>query len=217
MRRTGVQEGATAKAGEAKKIMNIQKSARRGLPAPQELLGTLLIGAILLSLPACGAVMELSGSNNVKTSAHVDRGRTLFSQGRYVEAFQENQKALATGEAPADVALFNMGLISAHSLNPKKDYVAAARFFRRVVREHPQSPVAEQAQVWIQVLEEHQNIIEEKERLLEEKRTLTREKESLTREREELAQEKANLKRLVEKSRQIDLEIEEMKRQRRAQ
>jgi len=102
-----------------------------------------------------------------------------------------------------------MGLISAYSLNPNKDYPKALAFFRKVVKDYPQGALTEQAKVWIQVLDEHQKIVDEKEQLIEEKRAFTRE-------RELLSQEKARLKNMVEKSRQVDIEIEKRRRQTKA-
>ena len=127
---------------------------------------------------------------------------------------------LADEEGGHDVALFNMGVISAYSLNPKKDYPRALTSFKTLVNQHPQSPLTKQAEVWIQVLEEHQKIAnekqklaEERQKLVEEKRSLTREKEAFSRDREALSQEREKLKYTVEKSRQLDMEIEKRRRQ----
>jgi predicted dithiol-disulfide oxidoreductase (DUF899 family) len=74
------------------------------------------------------------------------------------------------------------------------------------VNQYPHSALAEEAKVWIQVLEEHQKITDERHKFLEEKRNLTREREILSQERE-------RLKYTVEKSRQLDIEIEKRRRQ----
>jgi tetratricopeptide (TPR) repeat protein len=135
----------------------------------------------------------------------LDRSKALLAEGKYEAAIQENQKALAQGQGSPDAALFNMGLISATSQNPKKDYPKALQSFKALVAQHPRSPFAEQAKVWIQVLEEHQKVTEERQKLLEEKRALTREREVLSQEREKL-------KYTAEKSRQLDLDIEKRRR-----
>jgi hypothetical protein len=109
------------------------------------------------------------------------------------------------GTAAPDVALFNMGLISAHSSNLKRDYPRALSSFKTLVNQYPESPFMEQAKVWIQVLEERQRIAGERQKLLEEKRNLTREREALSQEREKL-------KYTVEKTRQLDIEIEKRRR-----
>ncbi|HEY6363260.1 MAG TPA: hypothetical protein VI585_00585 [Candidatus Binatia bacterium] len=132
--------------------------------------------------------------------------KVLFKEGHYEAAMKENQKLLIEGKAPADMALYNMGLISACSFYPKKDYLKALDTFKKLVSQYPHSSFAEEAKVWIQVLEDHQKIADERQKFLEEKRNLTRE-------REILSQERKKLKSTVEKSRQLDIEIEKRRRQ----
>ena len=50
-----------------------------------------------------------------------ERSKALFSQGQYEAAIIENQKILQDRSGSPDLALFNMGMISAHSTNPKKN------------------------------------------------------------------------------------------------
>jgi len=126
---------------------------------------------------------------------------------------KENQRALAEGKGAADVALFNIGVVSAHSLNPNKDYPRALVAFKTLVNDYPQSPRIEQAKVWIQALEQLQKIADEKQMLAGEKQTLADEKRALSREREKLAQERDKLNYAVEKSRKLDAEIEKRRRQ----
>ena len=123
----------------------------------------------------------------------------MISQGQYEAAYIENQKILQERRGAPDVALFNMGMISAHSGNPKKNYPRALLSFRALVKDYPQSPMVEPAKTWIQVLEEYQ-------KMADERRTTTRERESLV-------QEKEKLKYTIEKSRQVDVEIEKRRRE----
>lgn len=163
--------------------------------------------AALFSLAGCGTVRSDSmGSGAESNAEYIKRSKALFTEGNYEAAFTENQKALAEGKGAPDVALFNIGLISAYSSNPKKDYPKALVSFRTLVSQYPQSPLAEQAKVWVLVLEEHQKITEDKQKLVEEKRSLTREREVLSLEREKL-------KYTAEKLRQVDIEIEKRRRQ----
>jgi hypothetical protein len=85
---------------------------------------------------------------------------------------RENQKVLAMAkqETPADTATFNMGLIYAHPKNPKKDNKRAIGFFNRVIKSFPESPLVEQAKIWVGVLDDVEKLkqvdleIEEKKR-----------------------------------------------------
>jgi len=158
------------------------------------------------SLAGCTALQEqIASVEHQQAAEHLARGKTFFTAGNYEGAFAENQKVYTDGQGSADVALFNLGLISAYSLNPKKDYPKALQFFVTLVRDYPNSLLAEQSRVWIHVLEEHQKIVEERRKLAETKRALNRE-------REILSQEQERLKYIIEKSRQVDIEIEKRRR-----
>jgi tetratricopeptide (TPR) repeat protein len=134
------------------------------------------------------------------------QAKALFAEGHYEAALKENQRILSERKISPDTALFNLGLISAYSLNPKKDYPTALTYFKRLLSQHPESSLAEQSKVWVQVLEERQTIADDRQKLLEEKRVLMRERENLSQEREKL-------KNAVEKSRQLDIQIDKRRRQ----
>ncbi len=91
------------------------------------------------------------------------------------------------GTRLGDEALFNMGLICAHPGNPKKDHGRSLSFFRRLVKDYPDSPLVQQAKVWIGVLEENVKLNQTIEKL----------------------------NQTIEKSKEIDLEIEEKKREKK--
>lgn len=154
----------------------------------------------------CATVRQNSRDPKSDRSDQFALAKVLFKEGNYEAAMKENQQLLSEGKAPGDMALYNIGLISACSLNPKKDYLKAVDTFKKLVSQYPHSSFVEEAKVWIQVLEEHQKIAEERQKFLEEKRNLTREREILSQEREKL-------KYTVEKSRQLDIEIEKRRRQ----
>jgi outer membrane protein assembly factor BamD (BamD/ComL family) len=128
-----------------------------------------------------------------------EHAQALLSQGQYDAAYNETQRILQEGRGAPDVALFNLGMISAHSANPKKNYTRALSYFRSVMKKYPQSQMTEPAKTWIQVLDEYQKMSEEKRLLM--------------RERESLVQEKEKLRYANEKSRQVDVEIEKRRRE----
>ena len=129
------------------------------------------------------------------------------------QALKENQKALAENKGQPDVALYNIGVISAHSANPKKDYSRALLSFRTLLKDYPGSLRAEQAKLWIQAIEQNQKASEEGQRLAEEKRAVARERDQLAQERTQLSQERNKLNYAIEKSRQLDAEIEKRRKQ----
>jgi len=107
------------------------------------------------------------------------RSQKLLAQGNYEGALAENQKILSLPDpkSPKDEALFNLGLIYAHSRNPQKDIGKSLGFFKRLVNQYPKSSLVEQAKTWVGILEENEE-----------------------------------LNFLIQKLKQVDIDIEEMKR-----
>ncbi|HWO43400.1 MAG TPA: tetratricopeptide repeat protein, partial [Candidatus Eisenbacteria bacterium] len=81
--------------------------------------------------------------------------QSLLSKGDFEGSMRESQRAvtLAKEQPPSDAATFNMGLIYAHPKNPKKDNKRAIGFFNRVIKNFPESPLVEQARIWVGVLD----------------------------------------------------------------
>jgi tetratricopeptide (TPR) repeat protein len=86
---------------------------------------------------------------------HLQAAQQLMAKGEYDGSLREVQKvlSLAKDNAPADAAIFHMGLIHAHPDNAKKDNKKAIGFFTRVVKNYPESLWAEHAKIWIGVLD----------------------------------------------------------------
>jgi tetratricopeptide (TPR) repeat protein len=124
---------------------------------------------------------------------HLIRAQKLLVQGDYEAALEENQKALSlsANKPPGDEALYRMTLVYAHPGNPKRDYVKSIATFKRLIKEYPQSAWTEQAKIWVQVVQESENA----------KRMVA-----------SLSQENDRLKRIIEESRKVDMQIEEKKR-----
>jgi tetratricopeptide (TPR) repeat protein len=80
--------------------------------------------------------------------------QNLMAKGDYDGSLRESQKVLGLlkDQPPADTAIFNMGLIYAHPKNPKKDNKRAIYFFN-LIKGYPDSPWAEQAKIWVGVLD----------------------------------------------------------------
>lgn len=111
----------------------------------------------------------------------------LLAEGNYEGVLMENQRILSLSgqNPPADEALFNMGLIHVHPAYPKRDATKSLALFRRLIKDHPRSPWVEQAKTWVTVLQEN----------------------------EKLSHSIEELNRVIEKSKQVDIEIEEKKRE----
>ncbi len=143
---------------------------------------------ILLSLLGCGHLGELGTTPEEREARnYLLNGQKLLAQGDYEGALNENQNvlSLAGGTLWVDEVLFNMGLIYAYPGNPKRDYAKSLHFFGKLVTDHPQSPLAEQAKAWVGVIEENSKLTQTIDRL----------------------------NRMIEESKRIDLEIEQKKRE----
>jgi tetratricopeptide (TPR) repeat protein len=88
------------------------------------------------------------------------QGHKLLAQGKYEEALNEFQKAraLSNQKPPEDEALFNIGLIYASSRYPQKDYKRSMSFFTEILNDYPQSPLVEQARIWLGILHENEKM-----------------------------------------------------------
>jgi tetratricopeptide (TPR) repeat protein len=143
---------------------------------------------IFLSLLGCGHVAELNTDPEEKEARlYLLNGHKRLVQGDYEGALNENQKVLSLsgGTLLVDEVLFNTGLIYAHPGNPRRDYAKSLHFFSKLVTDHPQSPLVEQAKAWVGVIEENSKLTQTVDRL----------------------------NRMIEASKRIDLEIEQKKRE----
>lgn len=92
--------------------------------------------------------------SSLKSRQYILKSESLLLRGEFEAALEENQKILSiySDKPPADKALYNMGLIYAHYANPQKDYKKASEFFWELIKNFPKSSKAEEAKIWIGVL-----------------------------------------------------------------
>ncbi len=82
---------------------------------------------------------------------------------RFDQAIQQNMIILdqSGADSPADAALYNLGLVYAHTDNPAKDFLKAQGYFEELIQKFPDSPLAEEARVWtglFQIIDKMQQI-----------------------------------------------------------
>ncbi len=108
------------------------------------------------------------------------RNQRLLAMGDYERFIYENQRVLSLNHtrSPKDEALFNLGLVYAHAKNPKKDFGKSIDFFTRLINNYPKSPLVDQAKIWVEILQEYEE-----------------------------------LGKVIDKLKQVDIEIEERKRE----
>ena len=106
-------------------------------------------------MAACVPVKTPVKVVRVEECNHLRRVEGLVIQGDFEGAARESLDLLARSPKtpPGDAALMNLGLISAHYANPKRDYQKALGYFSRLEREFPHSPLVEEAKIWTSVLQ----------------------------------------------------------------
>jgi tetratricopeptide (TPR) repeat protein len=79
----------------------------------------------------------------------------LLAEGNFNDALKENYRILTMmgKDSPGDIALFNMALIYAHYDNPERDYQKSRNYLASLVNDFPESPLVEQANVWISIFD----------------------------------------------------------------
>jgi TolA-binding protein len=119
-----------------------------------------LIACAIFGCASSGALVTSSASSDVPVTksegaSYLQVVQSHIRQGDFDGALKESQSTLARSpkDPPGDEAIFYMGLIYVHHGNPKKDYQKARSLFMRVIKEFPQSPRAEESNIWIGVLE----------------------------------------------------------------
>lgn len=140
---------------------------------------------IFVLLAGCAILKEMEAKR--ETREYLIKAQKLLNQGDYEGSLKENQKVLSLygNVPPGDEALFNLGLIYTHYGYPKRDYQKSLDYFKRLLKVFPQSPLVGHSKIWIGILQEN----------------------------ERLNMEIEELKKTIKKSKQVDIEIDEKKKE----
>lgn len=158
-----------------------------------------IAGLIFSLFTGCATIQEMEKGRDARE--HLAMGSNLLAHGDYEGSLKENQKVLSLSgkDSLGDEALFNMGLIYAHYEYPKRDNKKSLDLFRRLVKAYPQSPLVVQAKLWIGILQENER--------------LNNELDSSNSEKKRLNGEIERLNKAIEKTKQVDIEIEKKKKE----
>ncbi len=117
---------------------------------------------ILSSIFSCATLekMKIRTSGKEEACQSLSEGQKLLAKGDYEGALWENEQiiSLCPPGPPVDQALFNIGMIYAHPGNPKKDYAKSVTYFKTVMEEYPGSLLAQESNIWILTLQEHDKL-----------------------------------------------------------
>ena len=178
--------------------------------------------ALLISIlmAGCSFVSNLAKEGD-EPRQHLVKAQKFLDEGNYEESLNENQKALSlsANDSPGDEALLNIALIYADPANPQKDYTQSIMSLALLTKDYPRSPLADQAKVWTEILQENTKLTRTSQEVLQENTKLKRTSQEahheiikLKRASQEILQENTKLKRVIEESKKVDLEISEMRR-----
>ena len=177
--------------------------------------------ALLIFFSGCSLFDDFQRQRELRDG--LANGDQLLLRGDFdgsLKAF-DNVAFIAQDRPPADIAVYNMGLVYAHPDNPKKDRRKAIGSFSRVVARYPESPWAEPAKIWVGVLseaEESKLEIERAKEIIEiSNQDAERSRQALEKSRQEVEksrQEVEKTKQIIERSKQVDIEIEQKRRDR---
>ncbi len=114
----------------------------------------LSIACLMAIVAACYPISFHQAAPKPEECDHLELVKEFIARGDFEGAMKASQHVLSGSpkSPPGDEALLDMGLINAHYANPKKDYKKALGYFLRVEREFPQSPLVEEARIWVSVL-----------------------------------------------------------------
>ncbi len=117
-----------------------------------------IAGLILLCLSGCATFQDIKVRWEARD--YLERGKKLLDQGDFQASLQAMEKVLSLSphRPPEDEALFNIGLLHAHFGNAKKDYRKSVEAFQQLMERYPKSPLAEEASIWVKVLQENEQL-----------------------------------------------------------
>jgi tetratricopeptide (TPR) repeat protein len=184
--------------------------------------------ALLIFVAGCSVLQESNQLREMREA--LTTGRNLLAHGDYdgsLNAF-ENVVVMAQDKPPADAATYNIGLVYAHPQYSRRDLQKAIGSFNRLITRFPESPWAEQAKIWVGVLnetEESKQAVENSKEVIEKSReeieknrqAVEKSKQEIEKSRLELEKSKQEIektKQMIEKSKKVDIEIEQKRRDR---
>lgn len=184
--------------------------------------------ALLIFLSGCTLGQGSSLRREMRET--LQAGNQMLVHGDFDGSLKAFQSVAVTAQdkPPADVAVYQTGVVYAHPHNPKRDLHKAMSAFSQVAASYPSSVWAEQARVWVEVLkeaeeskqkaEQSRQAVEQSQLELEKNRqAIERSKQEIERSRAELdrtRQEIEKTRQVIEKSKQVDIEIDQKRRDR---
>lgn len=130
-----------------------------------------------------------------------------FSSGDFLTSLKKNQEMLSRfPQKYGSHALYMMGLIYANPENTYVNYEISIHFFKKLVKEYPDSVFKDKAKIWIWLLNQN---IDYAEKIDKKNKRIDLLENELKKEKKEII----NLQNQIKRLKEIDLGIEEKKRE----
>jgi hypothetical protein len=172
---------------------------------------------IFLSPLACtigktGAITDVTGE---EARGHLASGRKFLAEGNFNNALLENEEVitLAGINIPVDESLFYIGLIHAHPANQARNNGKSLTAFRKLIRDYPESPLADQAKPLLGLIQENDRLRESVEKLNGEVDRLTNSVGRLNGHVDRLTNDVGRLNRIIDELKKVDIDVEQKKRE----
>jgi hypothetical protein len=121
--------------------------------------------AMLMLLVPLACTMGRMGAKTADTTGdeattHLALSRKFLAEGNYGRALTESEKvlALAGRNIPTAESLLYIGLIHAHPANPARDDGKAIITLKRLIRDYPESPQADQSRAILGLIQENEKL-----------------------------------------------------------
>ena len=177
---------------------------------------------LMMLLFSAGCATTLNLHKRWQAHKHLDFAEKLIIKGDYELALIEYEEVLGLYPvaSPGDKALFHMGLIWANPDNPRKDYNKTLECFQCIVRDFPDSALMEEIMVWVGAINDFislegsiKDLEETVGELIDKGKDLEETESVLKKKIQDLEGTASALKKQLNALKEIDIGIEEKKRE----
>lgn len=187
----------------------------------------ILWGPVACTLSQTAArITDVTGE---EARAHLAMGQKYYHEGNFNGALLENEAviSLAGVSAPVAESLFYIGLIHGHPANPARDDEKSLTAFLKLIKDYPESPLADQAKELAGLIEENGQLRKRAAKLAGDVDRLTNnvgklnqqldrstaETARLNQQLDRMTAETGRLNRLIEELKKVDIDVEQQKRE----
>ncbi|MFH1148427.1 MAG: tetratricopeptide repeat protein [Pseudomonadota bacterium] len=171
----------------------------------------------LYLFPACfGLVFLFHGCTGLVQQYRAERyfrdSSALMAQGNYRACVRKYEQVSERFPGMGDQAFFQMGIVSVHPKNTKRDYEKSLAYFQKLIKEYPESQLKEEAESLVSLLN---GVMESEKRVKSQQKQMENlEKQATDAEKqvEGLEKQIAVLEDQIEQIKAVDMSIERKKR-----